>query len=63
MNEDVDYTNLADIAKLNLSNIINKKNKEYKNSPNKELKKELIKLLQDRDAIFAFDIDVIKKYL
>lgn len=63
MNKSKDYITLMDIAKINLSGIINAKMKEYKNAHKAELKEEIIKLLNDRKELFMFNQNVIEKYL
>lgn len=63
MGENIDYIALMDIAKINLTNKINEERKKYKNTPNEESKKELIRLTNDRQKLFLFDTDTIKKYL
>lgn len=63
MNQSIDYISLMDIAKINLSNILNNKMAEYRKSPNHELKKELMNLVNDRKELFLFNTEVIEKYL
>ena len=59
----IDYKYLVDDAKINLSTQLNKKMNEYKKNPNKELKKDILQLMKDRQNIFLFDINTIIKYL
>ena len=42
---------------------ISKKLMEYNKKPTKELKKEIIQLISDRDAIYSNDKEVIRKYV
>ena len=60
---DKDYTCLIDIAKLNLSKKLNIKTKQYQETPNNNLKNEMIELLKDRQQLFLFNTSVIEKYL
>lgn len=60
---EIDNVDLIDIAKTNLSELINEKKEEYKKNKTKEIKAELLELLKDRDEIFLFNKDVIKKYV
>lgn len=63
MEEKIDYVNLMDIAKINLSNLINEAANLYKKEKNSENKNRLISLIYDRNKIFLFDKEIIKKYL
>ena len=36
---------------------------EYNKRPTEELKKEIIQLISDRDAIYSNDKEIIKKYI
>ncbi|MCI8655228.1 MAG: hypothetical protein HFJ48_05110 [Clostridia bacterium] len=63
MDNNKDYIVLMDIAKMNLSEIINSKMKEYKRTYKLTLKKEIIELLKDRKQLFLFDEKVIEKYI
>ena len=47
----------------NIIQEISKKTKEYKLNKNQETLKELQQLLQDREKIYNFDKETIKKYL
>ena len=60
---DIDYRDLIDIAKLNLIQKINLKMKEYYERPNDEIKKEIINLLKEKQKLYLFDVEIIKKYL
>lgn len=60
---DIDYRDLIDIAKLNLMQKINLKMKEYYERPNDEIKKEIINLLKEKQKLYLFDVEIIKKYL
>ena len=60
---DIDYISLIDIAKLNLTNLINNKMSEYKKLPNPDLKCQIIDLFNDRKQLFLFNKNVIEKYL
>ena len=59
----IDYKYLVDDAKINLSTQLNDKMNEYKKNPTKELKKDILQLIQDRQNIFLFDVDTIIEYL
>lgn len=63
MEKNIDYITLMDIAKINLSDKINYRMKEYKKSNNLDLKREIIYLLNDRKEIFLFNKKIIEKYL
>lgn len=63
MEEKIDYINLMDIAKMNLNKCINDTMKLYKKEKNSENKRKLIDLICDRNKIFLFDKETIKKYL
>lgn len=63
MELNMDYTDLMDIAKINLSNIINNKMKEYRLHQTVELKNELINLLNERKELFMFNKKIIDKYI
>lgn len=63
MDNNKDYIVLMDISKMNLSEIINSKMKEYKRTYKLTLKKEIIELLKDRKQLFLFDEKVIEKYI
>ena len=63
MSDNVDYVALMDIAKINLTNKINEARKKYKDEPNEKLKKELTELTSDRQKLFLFNTETIKKYL
>lgn len=63
MDEKVDYINLIDIAKINLNNCINATMEIYKIQKDSEIKEKLIALMYDRNKIFLFDKETIKKYL
>lgn len=63
MEEKIDYINLIDIAKMNLNKSINDTMKLYKKEKNSENKRKLIDLICDRNKIFLFDKETIKKYL
>ena len=49
--------------KLNLSKELNIKTKQYQETPNNNLKNEMIELLKDRQQLFLFNTSVIEKYL
>jgi hypothetical protein len=57
------YNDYIDIAKENLSIKTNEKMEEYKKSNDSNTKKELMELLKDRQELFSFNKEVIKKYL
>ena len=63
MTEDIDYVSLLDVAKLNLNERINETMRLYKEQKDSSKKKELINLLNDRQNIFLFDKETIRKYL
>ena len=63
MKQNIDYISLVDIAKLNLTNLINNKMLEYKKTPNSDLKNQIINLLKDKKQLFLFNKNVIEKYL
>lgn len=63
MKENIDYINLMNIAKINLSNCINDNMELYKKQKNPETKRKLMNLIYDRKNIFLFDKETIKKYL
>lgn len=63
MEEKNDYVNLMDIAKRNLTNLINEATKLYKKEKNDETKRKLMSLINDRNNLFLFDKETIKKYL
>lgn len=63
MDKEIDYRDFIDIAKISLANKINEKMAEYKSNPSIELKKEIIKLMQDRKELYLFNLDVVKKYI
>lgn len=63
MKENIDYINLMNIAKINLSNSINDNMELYKKQKNPETKRKLMNLIYDRKNIFLFDKETIKKYL
>ena len=63
MKENIDYINLMNIAKINLSNSINDNMELYKKQKNHETKRKLMNLIYDRKNIFLFDKETIKKYL
>ena len=51
------------LAIQKIAPLITEKLKEYSKKPTKELKKEIIELISDRDAIYSNDKEVIRKYL
>lgn len=59
----LDYQILLDEAKINLSNKLNEKIEEYKKSPTAEKKGEIAILMNDRQQLFLFNKEIIKKYL
>lgn len=59
----IDNVDLIDIAKTNLSELINEKKEEYKINKTKQVREELLELLKDRDEILLFNREVIKKYI
>ncbi len=63
MTEDIDYVSLLDVAKMNLNERINETMRLYKEQKDSSKKKELINLLNDRQNIFLFDKETIRKYL
>lgn len=63
MTEDIDYVSLLDVAKMNLNERINETMRLYKEQNDSSKKKELINLLNDRQNIFLFDKETIRKYL
>lgn len=63
MTEDIDYVSLLDVAKMNLNERINETMRLYKEQKDSSQKKELINLLNDRQNIFLFDKETIRKYL
>ena len=63
MTEDIDYVSLLDVAKMNLNERINETMRLYKEQKDSSKKKELINLLNDRQIIFLFDKETIRKYL
>lgn len=63
MEENFDYINLIDIAIMNLNEYYNNTIELYKKEKNLDIKKTLIKLIYDRNKIFLFDKETIKKYL
>ena len=63
MTEDIDYISLLDVAKMNLNERINETMRLYKEQKDSSKKKELINLLNDRQNIFLFDKETIRKYL
>lgn len=63
MKEKIDYINLIDIAKINLSNCINDTVEQYKKEKSPEIKTKLINLIYDRKNMFLFDKKTIEKYL
>ena len=63
MTEDIDYVSLLDVAKMNLNEKINETMRLYKEQKDSSKKKELINLLNDRQNIFLFDKETIRKYL
>lgn len=63
MTEDIDYVSLLDVAKMNLNERINETMRLYKEQKDSSKKKELINLLDDRQNIFLFDKETIRKYL
>jgi hypothetical protein len=63
MTEDIDYVSLLDVAKMNLNERINETMRLYKEQKDSAKKKELINLLNDRQNIFLFDKETIRKYL
>jgi hypothetical protein len=63
MTEDIDYVSLLDVAKMNLNERVNETMRLYKEQKDSSKKKELINLLNDRQNIFLFDKETIRKYL
>ena len=63
MTEDIDYVSLLDVAKMNLNERINETMRLYKEQKDSSKKKYLINLLNDRQNIFLFDKETIRKYL
>lgn len=63
MEENINYIDLIDDAKINLSHIINEKVAEYKKNQTQDLKKEIIDLINDRKKIFMFNKSIIQKYI
>lgn len=63
MTEDIDYVSLLDVAKMNLNERINETMRLYKEQKDSSKKKKLINLLNDRQNIFLFDKETIRKYL
>ena len=63
MTEDIDYVSLLDVAKMNLNERINETMRLYKEQKDSSKKEELINLLNDRQNIFLFDKETIRKYL
>lgn len=61
--KDLDYQVLMDEAKLNLSHKLSRKIEEYKSNPTLERKSEIAILMNDRQQLFLFDKNIIKKYL
>lgn len=61
--DNIDVIDLIDIAKINLIKKINLKMEKYNNNPTTELKKEIIELVKDRNQLFSYNIDIIKKYI
>ena len=63
MTEDIDYVSLLDVAKMNLNERINETMRLYEEQKDSSKKEELINLLNDRQNIFLFDKETIRKYL
>lgn len=63
MKDEIDYISLMDVSKINLNNCINKAMEIYKKEKNEESKLKLIKFIEDRQKIYLFDKETIKKYL
>lgn len=61
--DNIEYSYLIDDAKINLAKKIKDKMNQYQENPNSELKSEIINLMQDRQQLFLFNTDTIKKYL
>lgn len=62
-NKNIDYIDLIEIAKINLANKLNEKVEEYKKERTPELKREVAKLMQDREEIYKLNKKVIEKYI
>ena len=62
-NKNIDYIDLIEIAKINLENKLNEKVEEYKKERTPELKREVAKLMQDREEIYKLNKKVIEKYI
>lgn len=63
MEQKIDYVNLMDIAKMNLSKRINENIILYMEKQTNENKIKLLNLIHDRKKLFLFDKNIIKKYL
>ena len=63
MDNKIDYRYLIDDAKINLSLKLKNKINQYKQHPTKELKIDILQLIQDRQNLFLFNINTIQKYL
>ena len=63
MTEDIDYVSLLDVAKMNLNERINETMRLYEEQKDSSKKEDLINLLNDRQNIFLFDKETIRKYL
>jgi len=62
-NKNIDYIDLIEIAKINLANKLNEKVEEYKKERTPELKREVAKLMQDREELYKLNKKVIEKYI
>ncbi len=62
-NKNIDYIDLIEIAKINLANKLNEKVEEYKKERTPELKREVAKLMQEREEIYKLNKKVIEKYI
>ena len=62
-NKNIDYIDLIEIAKINLANKLNEKVEEYKKERTPELKREVAKLMQEREDIYKLNKKVIEKYI
>ena len=63
MEDDIINEFEIDFAIQKIAPKITEKLMEYNKKPTKELKKEIIQLISERDAIYSNDKEVIRKYL
>jgi len=62
MKDNMDYIDKIKIAKINLTNKLNKKIDEYKKEHTAERKREIAELMIDKRELYLFNKKVIEKY-